>query len=103
MLKIGFVCSVMMLAGALALGCGDDDGERSGDLCEQQQARAMSECGVTVPNLGTTSDGGVSCVGQSLCIATCAQNATCADLVAAQQLMGPFPSCTIACLQQPTP
>lgn len=106
MLKLGFVCSLVLLAGAVAIGCGDDDGgggNGGGTLCEQQQARAMNECGVTVPNLGTTSDAGVSCTGQPLCIATCAQNSSCADLVAAQQFMGPFLSCTVACLQQPAP
>lgn len=107
MSKLGWVCGLILVVAAL--GCGDDDGgsgaagvSGGNSLCEQQTARAMNECGVTAGG-GTSDAGTVACTGQTLCIAQCSQAATCADLMAAQQGMGPFIPCSIACFQQPAP
>jgi len=102
MLKLGFVCSVVALS-LTVLGCGEEDKQpvQESTLCAEQQARVMTECGITLPGSGT-SDAGVSCMGQALCFATCSQNAPCADIMAATQLMGPLLSCFASCFQQPS-
>lgn len=113
MSKLGLVCSILMTVAALT-ACGDDDGGGAGaagvggggTLCEVQLNRARNECAVPEQYLGLLSAGGTNdagmpvCEGQSLCVATCAQNAPCADLT---NLTSPFFTCALGCNQQQQP
>lgn len=91
MSKLGLVCVLGLALAGVACG-GDEEPKKT--KCEVQTERAMTECNATVPMLGGDP---AMCTGTSLCVAGCAETASCEDITAASQFQGPLVACTINC------